>query len=171
MRSRFPSVPRDPFWSADDATARAALAAIDAFVAAVAEGLGRGEPAELEEQTRVLLAELVGASRGTRHEALPYKLFPYPTASSRSGDAATQLRGVLLWRAGVVDFAADAWDTIGASFAIDDCRHIGELFTPEDAGGRETCTLCLGALSPSHFDSCPVQRAWRGEDEPRGPLA
>lgn len=167
MVARFPSVPPNPFWSSDEAVAIEVLSHADAFVAGLA---ARPWAESLSPRLAEVFGELVGTSDGTSFASLPYRLVRYPDRSKRRGSPGEQLRDVLLWRAGVVDFLSDAWDTLGdAGFEVGECQRLAALLTPEGKEGNEYCPLCLGPQTKAHYDACAVQRAWRGEDA--GPLA
>lgn len=136
---RFPPVS----WSSDESV----LPAIEAWRAAFVIWVGSGA---ISDALANVLLELLGERRTATFERYPYPLSRYPRIAS--------VEGVMLWRAGVVDFLSDIWDTIGeADFTIEECRRVSELLTPS-AG---VCPLCLEAQGNGHFDHCPVQHAWR----------
>jgi hypothetical protein len=141
---RFPAVPREPFWSNDET----ALPAIEAWRAAFATWLESGA---ISESLATVLLELLGMEPTSTFARSPYHLVRYPAASP-------SLHAVLLWRAGIVDFLSDIWDTMGAAdFDIEECQLVSDLLTPLGP----LCPLCLGEQGDRHFDACQVQLAWR----------
>lgn len=160
---RFPEVPPNPFWSADEEAARRALSAVTAFVDALARELD-GALADLAPPMRAVLAALVGVSPPDPLAKLArYRLAPFPRHSVEGQSATERLAAVLMWRAGIVDFLSDVWDTLGdAGFSLEDCRVVEGLFTPPGIEPASTCPYCLGPQSPTHYAACPVQRAWAG---------
>ena len=79
------------------------------------------------------------------------------------------------WRAHVVDFLADVWDTVGKPlFDMEECGYAtDELLMPSPAPGIRFCPDCLerfpepdtnGRLR-EHYGSCPVRRML---DQPEG---
>ena len=71
---------------------------------------------------------------------------------------------ILMWRARLVDFLSDVWDTFGMSeFTPTECGVAEKLLMPEDSTNR--CPLCLLSWASDaphrHYDHCPVQLRWR----------
>lgn len=113
-----------------------------------------------------LLAELLTtpATAGTQLSLVPevYAVRPLPAFTGPPVEAA---RRVLAWRAAIVDFLSDVWDTIGpAPYQFEECTLvIRELFTPDTAGNTDLCRDCLQPLPPdqraaaAHVFGCPVR--------------
>jgi hypothetical protein len=163
MLIRFPELPRDPFWSSDTRAAREALGAIAAWREAWCSWLGGDERDDgISPAMATTLLELLGALPGESWRRFKYALGPFPDLG---GEPLAALHRVLLWRAGVADFLADVWDTIGeAAFGFDECQRIASLLIPSGLSPgeeRTTCLLCLGPKDRGHFDRCAVQLEWR----------
>lgn len=110
-----------------------------------------------------IMLELLGENPTTAYERQPYHLQRFPPLDD--ADPCERLRALLLWRAGVVDFLSDAWDTLGESdYGIDECRRMADLLAPVGKSNSE-CPLCLEQLTKEqaakHYDVCPVQASWR----------
>jgi len=166
MAPRFPPVPRSPFWSSDEAAARASLAAIARWRGDLAQWLAGPERDDgLSPALAAVMLELLGAAETEAFRRYPYRLARFPALPATLPDPCATLRGVLLWRAGVVDFLSDVWDTLGAAdFGLEECQRMATLLAP--AGSEDACCpLCLEPLPPGsaarHFDACAVQTSWR----------
>jgi hypothetical protein len=107
-------------------------------------------------------------------DSRPYKLqgFPPDLRMLDQGAVMTRwrmvenLQAVLLWRARLVDFLADVWDTLGTPlFDMEECRQATDLFMPGDFTGTDYCPLCLQMYpvanreeeAHQHYERCPVQ--------------
>lgn len=149
-------------WSGDDAGAAAHLEQLDAWRAGWVRWIATDPGARISPPLRDILVQVLGDAPLTTANALPYRLRPYPITGSRT------VEQVVMWRAGVVDFLNDAWDTIGGGFDVEECGRLAARLMPE-AAGSATCSLCLVAISPeaqrTHFDDCAVQNRWRIEHE------
>ncbi len=132
--------------TAAGAEARAFLDAVDRWWAGALSWLG--EPAtahRLSPGLRLLLVER-----------------PVPAVTGPPVEAA---RRVLAWRAAIVDYLSDVWDTMGpAPYQFEECTLvIRELFTPDAAHGTNLCRDCLQPLPPgprdaaAHVFACPVR--------------
>ncbi len=167
-------MPANPFWSHDSDAAAAAVAALVAWRAELAAWLAGAERDDaLSPALATVLLELVRARPSEEFRRFAYRLERMPSPEPPT-DPCECLQSLLLWRAGVVDFLSDVWDTLGpAPFDIEECQRAGSLFTPIDSDGGGLCHLCLepfaGAPSIEHFERCAVQRAWRddGSASPR----
>ena len=111
-----------------------------------------------------VLREAFGVDPPDVIRSLPYRVLPFPKPA---GAALEDLRKVMLWRAGLVDFLGDCWDTLGPSrFDMAECLAVSARLMPAgatDDGSNKTCSYCLvtyGRDRP-HFDECGVQRVWR----------
>ena len=158
MSLRFPAVPADPFWSSDSEAVRRALVAVEQWRTTLATWLGSAERDDsLSPGLATTLRELLGALPTSDFVRFPYRLAKFPAALD---DPNAALRAVLLWRAGIVDFLSDVWDTLGeADFDIEECRRAATFFAPE--GADALCPLCLSPQGDRHYDACAVQLAWR----------
>jgi hypothetical protein len=157
---RFPSGVAGGFDVRDAGTASVLLRRVEAWRSAVAGVLAEGSAWTMSDTLRDLLQQVLGVRPSRTLASCPYHLEPYPGSG---GEPVATLRRVLLWRAGVVDFLADAWDTLGPPpFTMDECGEAAEIFEPEDLTPQE-CPLCLGRLPAdptTHCPRCPVQLAW-----------
>ena len=146
--------------TADAATSASHLVQIDAWRASWLRWMETAESLfHVSPELRAVLIELFGETPLVKTRSFPYRLRPFPTDPH-----ATRLEEVMMWRAGIIDFLSDAWDTIGATFDIAECGRLSALLMPKGTGD-ETCSWCL-ALVPkdaqrTHFNNCSVQRRWR----------
>ena len=112
-----------------------------------------------------VLREAFGATPPLAIRSLPYRVLPFPEPLGAA--PVEDLRRVLLWRAGLVDFLADSWDTLGPStFDMKDCLRVSALLRPSgilENSQSQTCSYCLvtHTRERNHFEECGVQRAWR----------
>jgi len=170
MPNQFPEVPRNPFWSGDQEGSRRALAAIERWRTSFAGWLGGSERDDgISEALATPLLELMRALPGETYLQYPYRLERFPELSTADGgDPAEALRRVLLWRAGVVDFLSDVWDTLGATdIGVEECQRISSLLTPVGMErSSNLCPLCLAEQQERHFDACAVQASWRSSPTP-----
>jgi hypothetical protein len=82
-----------------------------------------------------------------------------------SGSTVEDALDVLTWRAGVVDFLSDVWDTMGpADFEFEECTlAIEQLFTPPSLRATQICPNCMQPLpadsrtAASHTLECPIR--------------
>lgn len=112
------------------------------------------------------LRDLLKWSFGSREVVAPavsgYDVGRFPPPS---GSAAEHALDVLAWRAGLVDFLSDIWDTMGpAEFELEECSlAIEELFTPPSLRGRQICPNCMQPLpadsrqAAAHTLGCPIR--------------
>ncbi len=128
------------------------------------------------------LRDVLRWALGSRDAPAPHlpvydvRRFPPP-----AGSDAEHALDVLAWRAGVVDFLSDAWDTLGpADFGLEECAlALEELFVPAALRGVAACPDCLQPLparpreAAAHVLACPI-RARRaqagGRALPPGPF-
>ena len=82
---------------------------------------------------------------------------------------------ILVWRSRIVDFLADAWDTIGPdSFTPQECGRIIEVFSVEKRKGSVRCIDCLQSLSSDfeerrrHTRECSIRLRRLAEDKAAG---
>ena len=151
----FPVVPREPFWSSDEAAAEAAVLAIERWRVEFASWLTHERDDAISKSLATLLLEVLGDMPTSSFERYSHHLSRYPTS-------AASLRAILLWRAGLVDFLSDVWDTMGdADFGIEECARASALLTPPPPDAHPRCPLCLGQQGDRHFEACAVQLAWR----------
>ena len=128
-----------------------------------------------------LLHWALGALPAAPEDVKPYRwrsfpkdaLFADPEQAAGHGPKRVATE-VLIWRARVQDFLADAWDTVGPdSFDPTDCANAETLFQPDQPG--EFCFNCLQPLARSdqdaaqrHFASCVIRRSMVAEDKSAG---
>jgi hypothetical protein len=173
----FPAPPQE-FW-----TGEADGRAIDTFLPRVLvwrDDLAAWLKAEqASEHLSVDLVDLlqwsIGERRGATLKMSPYALSVFPdgarTPASRgvgtggAGLLHAAVRDVLIWRARLVDFLADVWDTIDTPlFDVDECRMATDLFMPAGHGDDRLCPYCLQEYggpdrTAVHNGVCPLQRS------------
>ena len=127
-----------------------------------------------EELTEFLLWTL-GAAPRPQYKIGPYVVTVFPEdaaepdsdrAARRAQSATTsrEVEHVLLWRAQVVDFLTDVWDTIGPSlFEMEECDAATALFMPAGEVPAEYCDYCLEPYADAagrveHEQVCPIRR-------------
>ena len=143
--------------TATDAEARAFLDAVEVWRV--------GALARLAQPATALHGLLAGTltTPGTELPlAPPYAVRPVPALT---GPPVETARRVLAWRAAIVDFLSDVWDTLGpAPYPFEECTlAIRELFTPDTAEGTRLCRDCLQPLpagqrdAAAHVFACPVR--------------
>jgi hypothetical protein len=170
----FPALP-EGYWSghADDPSVQAFLEHVLRWREQVVKWLAGGHADDrLSPGLHDFLLWVLGQRAGPAVDTAPYAVsaFPYQRAadarvSRLSGRtiADVDVLDVLIWRALVVDFLADIWDTIGPpQFDVDECGYATALFMPDGEDGRR-CPYCLqeysGAVDPAnHTEGCPIQR-------------
>ena len=166
-----PSPPPPPFFPAtrygiaDEVKATKDLEATGAWKKAWLASLsGSGANVGVAPPLLVVLREAFGAAPPDVIRSLPYRILPFPKLADAPLD---DLRKVILWRAGLVDFLGDCWDTLGPSrYEMAECLAVSaRLMTSgaTDSASSKTCAYCLvtyGRERP-HFEECGVQRAWR----------
>jgi hypothetical protein len=159
------SFPPTRYGILDEVKAANDLEAIDVWKRAWIASLGgNGAGVAVAPALLGVLREAFGASPPDAIRALPYRLTPFPKPSGAPLD---DLREALLWRAGLVDFLGDCWDTLGPSrFDMTECLAVSARLMPAAAvqdSANKTCAYCLvtyGRERP-HFDECGVQQVWR----------
>ena len=157
----FPAGVLGGFAVTDTELAAAVLERIAGWRKSLAAALRTGAPPGISEAMRDLLLELLGVREPLTLGHYPYRLSAFPRPSN---DPVQNLRNILLWRARIVDFLSDIWDTLGApTFDLDECTETARAFEPEDMS-PDRCYLCLDSVpegaGAGHFDKCPVQAAW-----------
>ena len=121
------------------------------------------------------LVRVLGASPEQQESVLPYLIYPFPIdLSAISSVACTQgdlIRqwglDIMLWRACIVDFLSDIWDTVGEPlFDLRECGYAVDcLFMPSPVPGHVFCPDCLERFSfpdvsgsfRGHYAICPVR--------------
>lgn len=155
---RFPRVPPNPFSSVDAADAARSLEDIAKWRAAFVTWLRGPHPEGMSRPLVAVLLEVLGAESTSTYLRYPYRLSRFPVRLE-AVDAVADLQAVLLWRAGVVDFLADVWDTVDGEIGTEECGELEALLLP--AGMTGVCPLCLASVADAaHFESCAVQNAW-----------
>lgn len=158
---RFPTGLAGGFDVRDTSTAGELLRRVAAWRPEAGAALAAGSGPPMSDGLRDVLLQALGSRPPRTLAGYPYRLGCYPGSG---GQPVAALRQVLLWRAGVVDFLADVWDTLGPSqFAMQECAEATRIFQPADRTEAD-CLLCLGRLpaesSTTHFFRCSVQVAW-----------
>ena len=110
---------------------------------------------------RDLVTSALGLASGEPTVSTAYLVGRFPPLRS---PATAHALDVLVWRSGIVDYLADAWDTIGSgAFEMRECALvIDEVLTPRSAR-RPTCPDCLQPLPEDtreagrHALDCPIR--------------
>lgn len=113
----------------------------------------------------------LGAAPPPRGKVGPYSVSALPEAALASAwntaaeSTTRNVEAVLVWRAGVVDYLSDVWDTIGPSlFDMEECGVATDLFMPRGLGFDGHCWWCLQPYSwtsgrADHRPVCPIERS------------
>jgi hypothetical protein len=153
--------------TATDSEARAFLGAVDRWRADALTWLDQPATAHrLSPGLRALLVGILTTPGTDRAEPLPVPA-PYAVRAlpAFTGPPVGAARQVLTWRAAIVDFLSDVWDTIGpAPYQFEECTLvIRELFTTDTVRNTTLCRDCLQPLPPdprdaaAHVFACPVR--------------
>lgn len=170
---RFPMVPAEIWTTGLDEQARQhLLRQILAWRLAAIHWLRSNRIEQLSSGLVDLLLWSLGDEPFSPIEPGPYLLKAFPPALRRMAPEALppalampdHILDILFWRAHLVDFLADAWDTLGSSlFGMEECGYATQMLIPEDAKDTH-CPLCLLAYpagesgAVAHYEQCPVQR-------------
>lgn len=170
---RFPMVPEEVWGAGLDEQARhQLLQQILMWRRAAIRWLRSDQIEQLSSDMVDLLLWALGDEPVARIEpgAYPLTIFPpllhgmAPEALPLALATLDQILDVLLWRARIVDFLADIWDTLGSPlFSMEECGHATQIFMPEGVNASH-CPLCLQAYTAgeagaaAHYELCPVQR-------------
>jgi hypothetical protein len=142
--------------------------AVNAWRAAVVAFLEEpGRSDFISDRLARVLSFLLGATERAEESLSPYRVYAFPSAEATGGLAPSYPLRVLVWRSAIVDFLADAWDTVGPdSYEPKDCANAELLFTP--LGDDVSCFDCLQPVTAvaNHTESCKV-RALRLSDDAR----
>lgn len=178
---RFPMVPAE-IWTADlDKPARQQLLyQILTWRQAAIRWLRSNQIEQLSSGLVDLLLWTLGDEPFSPIEPGPYRLKIFPPALHKMAPEALplalatrdQILDILLWRAHLVDFLADVWDTLGSPlFGMEECGYATRMLMPEGANDTH-CLLCLLAYAAgesgavAHYEQCPAQqRLGPGWDE------
>ena len=177
MLPRFPMVP-EVYWTSvfDEVITHKFLREILAWRCTTIKWLkGVNSNVSLSEGLVDLLLWVFGDKQTMNLNLRPYRLTVFPNAHSimtKEVDMMNLFRKedilvILVWRARIIDFLADVWDTIGSPlFEMEECSHATELFLPEACEGVNYCAFCLqncpisghSKESISHYERCPIQQ-------------
>ena len=180
---RFPMIP-DKLWRISNCSAaeEAYLALVLKWRTSLISWLHSAEGrSHLSRGLIDILCSTLGTGR-EKTEFSPYKLEKFPgtllagpQSSLKGASRRRQILNLLVWRAYIIDFLADVWDTLGsATFSMEECRVATDLFMPQGKIVSSHCVFCLCELpaedvvSNHHIFSCPVQTqmqrpSWGGD--------
>lgn len=126
-------------------------------------------PKFISDRLARVLSFLLGATDSADESLSPYRIYAFPPAKTAGAGAPSYPLRILVWRSAVVDFLADAWDTVGPdSYEPKDCANAELLFAPLNDD-----LLCLDCLQPAastanHGASCKVRALRLSEDAAAG---
>jgi hypothetical protein len=124
-----------------------------------------------------LLSWALGSRPAQPVSVSPYRIFPFPVDLRALSSCACvpcdlirrRSLDIMLWRACIVDFLSDVWDTVGVPlFDQQECGYAADrLFMPPPVPGQAFCPDCLERFSvpdasgrfKAHYGLCPVRRA------------
>jgi hypothetical protein len=148
----FPDLPAG-FWHGTTAETAAAafLEGVKAWRAATLTQLTQRSTGDHLSPSMVrLLRQVLGGNPGAM-DPLPTRLGQFPELARPGTPALADARAVLLWRAALVDFLADAWDVIGTpAYDLPDCTAAERWLLPHATQGHDTdeCDICRICLEP-----------------------
>ena len=150
----FPDLPAG-FWHGTTAETAAAafLDSVKAWRAATLTQLAQHSARDHFSPSMVrLLRHVLDADPGAT-DPLPPRLGRFPELARPGTPALADARAVLLWRAALIDFLADAWDVIGTpAYDLPDCAAAERWLLPHATHGHDTderdiCRICLEPLA------------------------
>ena len=159
----FPAAARHAFAIDDPEAAAALVREFAVWRDSLASYLSHETVAGLSTEITLFLRQAVDPT-ALPNQNTPYQLQAFPGIDGPN--PIETLHQIFYWRAAVVDFLDDAWDTIGpGGLDIDECQTASNLFMPEGRYQAGLSPQCLSSSAPSakgqHYDLCPVRTYWR----------